>query len=69
MDTLTLLGLFAVTAMIVYMPWNVAATGSCWPSLEPAHGIEQWFLQGAWPFGVVDRHPASGDKRLSFDFS
>jgi hypothetical protein len=36
-DTLTLFGLFAVTAMMVCYAWKVAATGSCWPPLEPVH--------------------------------
>jgi hypothetical protein len=52
---LTLFGLFAVTAMLVTYalekrsPWFVLAfAGSC--VLGSAYG----FLQGAWPFGLVE---------------
>jgi hypothetical protein len=55
MDRLTLFGLFAVTAMLVCYAledrsrWFVLAfAGSC--ALGSAYG----FLQGAWPFGVVE---------------
>jgi hypothetical protein len=55
MDTLTIFGLFAVTAMLVTYalekrsPWYVLAfAGSC--LLGSAYG----FLQGAWPFGLVE---------------
>jgi hypothetical protein len=55
MDALTLFGLFAVTAMLVTYalekrsPWFVLAFAlSCW--LGSAYG----FLQGAWPFGIVE---------------
>ena len=55
MDILTLFGLFAVTAMVVTYalekrsPWYVLAfAGSC--LLGSAYG----FLQGAWPFGLVE---------------
>jgi hypothetical protein len=55
MDGLTLFGLFAVTAMLVTYalekrsPWFVLAfAGSC--LLGSAYG----FLQGAWPFGLVE---------------
>lgn len=55
MDVLTLFGLFAVTAMLVTYAleakshWFVLAfAGSCW--LGSAYG----FLQGAWPFGLVE---------------
>jgi hypothetical protein len=55
MDGLTLFGLFAVTAMLVCYaledrsPWFVLAfAGAC--ALGSAYG----FLQGAWPFGVVE---------------
>ncbi len=54
-DALTLFGLFAVTAMLVTYaveersPWfTLAFAGSCW--LGSAYG----FLQGAWPFGLVE---------------
>jgi hypothetical protein len=55
MDALTAFGLFAVTAMLVcyaledHSPWFVLSfAGSC--ALGSAYG----FLQGAWPFGVVE---------------
>ena len=55
MDRLTLLGLFAVTAMLVCYamedrsPWLILGfAAAC--ILGSAYG----FLQGAWPFGVVE---------------
>jgi len=55
MDTLTAFGLFAVTAMLVTYalesrsPWfTLAFAASC--ALGSAYG----FLQGAWPFGLVE---------------
>lgn len=55
MDLLTLFGVFSVTAMLVCYtledrsPWFVVAFAvSC--GLGSAYG----FLQGAWPFGVVE---------------
>ena len=55
MDRLTLFGLFAVTAMLVCYAlesrsrwWTLAFAGSC--VLGSAYG----FLQGAWPFGLVE---------------
>ena len=55
MDALTLFGLFAVTAMLVCYAleersaWFVLAfAGAC------AAGSLYGFLQGAWPFGVVE---------------
>lgn len=55
MDILTAFGLFAVSAMLLcyaledYSPWLVLAfAGSC------ALGSTYGFLQGAWPFGVVE---------------
>ena len=55
MDGLTLFGLLAVTAMLVTYalekrsPWYVLAFAlSCW--LGSAYG----FLQGAWPFGLIE---------------
>jgi hypothetical protein len=55
MDLLTAYGLFAVTAMLVSYAlesrshwWILAFAASCW--LGSAYG----FLQGAWPFGVVE---------------
>lgn len=55
MDALTLFGLFAVTFMLVcYMLegrspwWTLAFTAGC--LMGSAYG----FLQGAWPFGLVE---------------
>ncbi len=55
MNALTAFGLFAVTAMLVSYalekrsPWFILAfAGSC--ALASAYG----FLQGAWPFGLVE---------------
>jgi hypothetical protein len=55
MNSLTLFGLFAVTAMLVTYalekrsPWFVLAfAGSC------LFGSAYGFLQGAWPFGLVE---------------
>ena len=55
MDRLTIFGLFAVTAMLVTYAlekrshWYILAlAGSC--VLGSAYG----FLQGAWPFGLVE---------------
>jgi hypothetical protein len=55
MDSLTLFGLAAVTLMLVFYAlekrshWFVLAfSGAC--ALGSAYG----FLQGAWPFGLVE---------------
>ena len=55
MDSLTIFGLFAVTAMLVFYAFEkrsqwfiLAFAGSC--VLGSAYG----FLQGAWPFGLVE---------------
>lgn len=55
MDALTVFGLFAVTAMLVFYAlekrssWFILAFAiSC--VLASAYG----FLQGAWPFGLVE---------------
>ena len=55
MDGLTLFGLVAVTAMLVFYAleerdplYILAFAGAC--GLASAYG----FLQGAWPFGVVE---------------
>jgi len=54
-DWLTLFGLFAVTAMLVCYaledrsPWfSLAFGGAC------ALGSIYGFLQGAWPFGLIE---------------
>jgi hypothetical protein len=55
MDTLTLFGLFAVTAMLVFYAleerghiYILGFAGAC------ALGSIYGFLQGAWPFGLVE---------------
>jgi len=55
MDALSLFGLFAVTAMLVCYaledrsPWYILGfAGAC------ALGSVYGFLQGAWPFGLVE---------------
>ena len=55
MDWLTLFGLFAVTAMLVCYAlearsrwWILGFAGAC------ALGSIYGFLQGAWPFGLVE---------------
>ena len=54
MDALTLFGLLAVTAMLIFYaledrsPWYILAfAAAC------ALGSLYGFLQGAWPFGVI----------------
>lgn len=55
MDPLSLFGLLAVTLMLVFYaledrsPWFILAfAGAC------ALGSIYGFLQGAWPFGVIE---------------
>jgi hypothetical protein len=55
MDGLTLFGLFAVTIMLIFYAledrsaWYILAfAGAC------ALGSVYGFLQGAWPFGLVE---------------
>jgi hypothetical protein len=54
-DTLTLFGLFAVTAMLVCYsleersPWFILLF-----SVACAMGSVYGFLQGAWPFGFIE---------------
>ena len=55
MDSLTLFGLLAVTLMLIFYAledrspaYVLAFAGACF--LASAYG----FLQGAWPFGVVE---------------
>ena len=55
MDALALFGLVAVTAMLIFYaledhsPWFILAfAGAC--VLASAYG----FLQGAWPFGIIE---------------
>jgi hypothetical protein len=55
MDTLTLFGLFAVTAMLVFYTLE---SKSRWFTFAFAIacllGSVYGFLQGAWPFGIVE---------------
>ena len=55
MDALTAFGLFAVSAMLICYAmesrspwWTLAFAGAC--GLGSIYG----FLQGAWPFGLVE---------------
>jgi hypothetical protein len=55
MDSLTIFGLFAVTAMLLFYAledrnpiYIIGFAASC--ALGSAYG----FLQGAWPFGIVE---------------
>jgi hypothetical protein len=55
MSALDFFGLFAVTAMLVCYAlesrshfWVLGFAGACW--LGSAYG----FLQGAWPFGIIE---------------
>jgi hypothetical protein len=55
MDALTAFGLFAVTLMVVSYAleercagWTLVFAGAC------ALGSVYGFLQGAWPFGMVE---------------
>jgi hypothetical protein len=55
MDVLTLFGLVAVTAMLIFYaledrsPWFILAfAAAC--AMASAYG----FLQGAWPFGIIE---------------
>lgn len=55
MDVLTAFGLFSVTAMLIFYaledrsPWYILAfAAAC------AAGSVYGFLQGAWPFGLVE---------------
>jgi hypothetical protein len=64
MDPLTIFGVFAVTAMLVFYAledrdsWYILGfAGVC--ALGSAYG----FLQGAWPFGVVETVWAAGAVR------
>ena len=55
MDTLTIFGLFAVTAMLVtYALEDRSAWYILGFSVACLLGAAYGFLQGAWPFGVVE---------------
>jgi hypothetical protein len=55
MDSLTLFGLFAVTAMLIFYALEersplIILAFACSCAMASAYG----FLQGAWPFGIVE---------------
>jgi hypothetical protein len=55
MDALSLVGLFAVTAMLVCYALEDRSTGFIFAFAGAcALGSAYGFLQGAWPFGVVE---------------
>ncbi len=55
MDLLTLFGLFAVTAMLVCYALEERHTGFILGfAVACALGSAYGFLQGAWPFGLVE---------------
>ena len=54
MDLLTLFGLFAVTAMLLCYALEDRHRGFILGFAVPALGSTYGFLQGAWPFGLVE---------------
>ncbi len=54
MDSLTVFGLLAVTAMLVFMPWRTEATGLFWRFLARARGLNSVLEEPDHPV-VVDR--------------
>lgn len=55
MDSLTLYGLFAVTLMVVfYSLESKASVYILWFSISCVLASIYGFLQGAWPFGLVE---------------
>jgi hypothetical protein len=55
MDALTLFGLFAVTAMLVFYALEERSHHAILGfAFACALGSAYGFLQGAWPFGVVE---------------
>jgi hypothetical protein len=55
MDALTIFGLFAVTAMLVFYALEERSPHAVLGfALACALGSIYGFLQGAWPFGVVE---------------
>jgi hypothetical protein len=55
MDALTLFGLFAVSAMLVcYALESRSHWFVLWFAVACALGSAYGFLQGAWPFGLVE---------------
>jgi hypothetical protein len=49
-DALTLFGLLAVALMLLFYSFEDASTWCVLPSLGSVYG----FMQGAWPFGLVE---------------
>jgi hypothetical protein len=55
MDALTLFGLFAVTAMLVFYALEERSHNAIFGfAVACGLGSAYGFLQGAWPFGVVE---------------
>jgi hypothetical protein len=55
MDALTLFGLFAVTAMLVFYALEERSYHAIFGfAVACGLGSAYGFLQGAWPFGVVE---------------
>ena len=55
MDALTAFGLFAVTAMLVcYAMDGRSPIWTLWFAASCVLGSAYGFLQGAWPFGLVE---------------
>jgi hypothetical protein len=55
MDALTLFGLFAVTAMLVFYALEERSHHAIFGfAVACGLGSAYGFLQGAWPFGVVE---------------
>lgn len=55
MDALTLFGLFSVTAMLVFYALEDRGTGYILAFAAACVAASTYgFLQGAWPFGVVE---------------
>lgn len=55
MDSLTLYGLFAVTLMVVFYALESRSTAFIlWFGISCVLASIYGFLQGAWPFGIVE---------------
>ncbi|MBK6831162.1 MAG: hypothetical protein IPG92_10695 [Flavobacteriales bacterium] len=54
MNALTLFGLFAVSAMLVFYALEKRGRWAILGFAAAALGSVYGFLQGAWPFGVVE---------------
>jgi len=54
MSPLSMFGLFAVTAMLVFYSLEKRGRFFILAFAVPAFSISIWFLQGAWPFGLIE---------------